>query len=249
MLSVMTVKVKLFAMLRERAGQGAIDVEVADGATAAEVAAELGAKHGLGDLLERMPVVMAVNRDYVDPSTILNDGDELALIPPVSGGAPARLHAKVVEKAPSADRLTEFVRDGAAGGIVVFHGTTRDQDRLDYEAYMPMAEEKIAEIIGEVAERHDLIALAAEHRIGTVPLAETSVVIAASAAHRAEAFAGAREALDRIKSEVPVWKKEVSQGEDGETARWVEGVAPPAPGKDNGQRRDAADAAMIGDQT
>lgn len=248
MLDDMTVKVRLFAMLRERAGKGAIDVDVTDGSTAAQVAAELGEKHGLGDLLERMPIVMAVNRDYADPGTILKDGDELALIPPVSGGAPARLHARVIDVVPSADRLTEFVRDGAAGGIVVFHGTTRNDDRLDYEAYLPMAEEKITAILSDVADKHSLIALAAEHRIGAVPLSETSVVIAASAAHRAEAFAGAREALDRIKSEVPIWKKEISRGEDGESARWVEGVAPSVPSRDNIERREAAEAATIGDQ-
>lgn len=219
-------------MLRERAGQSAFDMEVEDGATAAQVTAAIGERHGLTDLLERMPVVMAVNRDYVEADAVLSDGDELALIPPVSGGAGeprvaiARLHARVVDEPLSADRLTELVRDGAAGGIVVFQGTTREVDRLDYEAYMPMAEEKIAEILDEVAERHGLIALAAEHRVGPVPRAETSVVIAASAAHRAEAFAGAREALDRIKAEVPVWKREVLVGEAGEVARWVDGVPP-----------------------
>jgi molybdopterin converting factor subunit 1 len=221
-----TVKVRLFAMLRERAGQSAIDVDVAEGATAAQVTAELGKRHGLTDLLARMPVVMAINRDYADAGTVLRDGDELALIPPVSGGAAARLHARVTQETLSADRLSEFVRDPAAGGIVVFQGTTRTVDRLDYEAYMPMAEEKIVEILEAVAARHELIALAAEHRTGAVPLSETSVVIAASAAHRAEAFAGARETLDRIKAEVPVWKREVTEGADGESAKWVEGVAP-----------------------
>jgi len=242
------VKVRLFAMLRERAGRSAIDVEIAEGATAAQVTAELGIRHGLTDLLERMPVVMAVNRDYVTADAVLSDGDELALIPPVSGGAAARLHARVIEEPLSADRLSEFVRDPAAGGIVVFQGTTRVVDRLDYEAYMPMAEEKIAEILREVAERHDLIALAAEHRFGAVPLSETSVVIAASAAHRAEAFAGARETLDRIKAEVPVWKREVTDGADGESAEWVEGVAPPAPRTGNAEQQDPAAAAIVGDQ-
>lgn len=225
----MTVKVRLFAMLRERAGQGSIDVEVAEGATPADVMAAIGESHGLAEIFERMSLVMAVNRDYVEPTTVLSAGDELALIPPVSGGAGPRLQARVTEEPLSADRLAEFVRDPAAGGIVVFQGTTRDVDRLDYEAYMPMAEEKIAAILEDIAERHQLIALAAEHRHGEVPLAETSVVIAASAAHRAEAFAGAREALDRIKAEVPVWKKEVSQQAGGESGRWVDGTLPPTP--------------------
>lgn len=225
----MTVKVRLFAMLRERAGQGSIDVEVAEGATPADVMAAIGESHGLAEIFERMSLVMAVNRDYVEPTTVLSAGDELALIPPVSGGAAPRLHVRVVAEPLSADRLAEFVRDPAAGGIVVFQGTTREVDRLDYEAYMPMAEEKIAAILEQVAANNDLIALAAEHRYGEVPLAETSVVIAASAAHRGEAFAGAREALDRIKAEVPVWKKEVSLGPDGQSGGWVEGTVPPVP--------------------
>src|SRR4051794_7157434 len=107
-----------------------------------------------------------------------------------------------------------------AGAIVTFQGTTRDVDSLEYEAYREMAEEKIAAIVTQAIDRHGLEAAAAEHRVGAVPLTEASVVVAASAAHRAEAFAGAREIIDRIKAEAPIWKKEVEAGEQ----RWVEGT-------------------------
>lgn len=229
MLRRVTVKVKLFAMLRERAGRGEVSVEAAEGATVDEVSAQLAELAGLGDLLTRMTVVTAVNREYVPGDTRLRDGDELALIPPVSGGAEPPVHARVTTEPLSADRLCELVRDDAAGAIVCFQGTTRDVNRLDYEAYPEMAQSKIEKILREVAVRHGLLAAAAEHRHGAVPLAETSVVVAVSAPHRGEAFAGAREALDRIKSEAPIWKSEVVAGDGGETATWVEGVAPPVP--------------------
>jgi molybdopterin synthase catalytic subunit len=109
--------------------------------------------------------------------------------------------------------------------VVTFSGTTRDVERLDYEAYGEMAQERIAAILSECVERHGLQAAAAEHRTGAVPRGEASVVVAVSAAHRAEAFAGAREAIDRIKAEAPVWKKEIDGGRGG---NWVEGTLPAA---------------------
>ena len=120
--------------------------------------------------------------------------------------------------------LAGRVGDPRAGAIVTFQGTTRDVDRLDYEAYEEMARERIEAILGACAERHGLLAAAAEHRVGAVPRGATSVVVAVSAPHREEAFAGAREAIDRIKAEAPIWKREV----DGAAERWVEGQ--PAPG-------------------
>lgn len=225
----MTVKVKLFAMLRERAGTSALTVEIEEGSTADQVTAELGRQAGLTDLLDRLPVVMAVNREYVHGDALVHDGDELALIPPVSGGAAGDdvlIHVRVTGEPLSADRVSELVRRGDAGAIVTFQGTTRTVDRLDYEAYSPMAEEKIEEILRETAARHELLAVAAEHRTGAVATGESSVVIAAAAAHRAEAFNAAREVLDRIKSEAPVWKREVTgEGED-ERTNWVEGNVP-----------------------
>ena len=218
----MFVSVRLFAMLRERAGRDEVELELPDGATVRDALDAVAARHGLADLLERMPVVMAVNREYASGDTTLAESDELALIPPVSGGAPSVTHARVTDEPLSLERLAALVGRPGAGAIVTFQGTTRDVERLEYEAYREMAGERIAAIVADAIERHGLEAAAAEHRVGTVPLGEASVAVAASAAHRGEAFAGAREIIDRIKAEAPIWKKEVDAGK----GRWVEGASP-----------------------
>jgi molybdopterin converting factor subunit 1 len=207
----MEVTVRLFAMLRERAGASTVTLELADGARVNDA---LAALDGLADGL---PLVMAVNREYADAEAVLSPGDELALIPPVSGGAPF-----VTEEPLSLDALVQRVRHPAAGAVVTFQGVTREVERLEYEAYVEMAEKRIDEIVTEAIGRHGLTAATAEHRVGDVPLTEPSVAVAVSAPHRAEAFAGAREIIDRIKAEAPIWKKEV----DGDDARWVEGARP-----------------------
>jgi molybdopterin synthase catalytic subunit len=131
-------------------------------------------------------------------------------------------HARVTEEPLSVERLAALVSRRAAGAIVTFQGTTRDVDQLEYEAYREMAEERIAAIVTDAIERHGLEAAATEHRVGTVALGAASVAVAVSAAHREEAFAGAREIIDRIKAEAPIWKKEVDAGSE----RWVEGTPP-----------------------
>jgi MoaE-MoaD fusion protein len=220
----MVLQVRLFAVLRERAGSDRLEIEVADGATVAEALEALRAKsEPLAEALEAMPVVMAVNRSYVGEEEILSAGDELALIPPVSGGAD-RLHVRVTAEPLSADRLNQRVATHHTGAIVTFQGTTRDVERLDYEAYEPMAEEKIAAILRDALARHEIEGAAAEHRTGPVPRGEPSVVVAVAAAHRGPAFAAGREAIDRIKAEAPIWKREV----EGDRAEWVEGTPPPA---------------------
>jgi MoaE-MoaD fusion protein len=131
-------------------------------------------------------------------------------------------HVRVTKEELSLERLAALVGRPEAGAIVTFQGTTRDIERLEYEAYDGMAEERIAAIVADAIDRHGLAAAAAEHRTGTVPLGEASVTVAVSAAHREEAFAGAREIIDRIKAEVPIWKKEVDAGDE----RWVDGARP-----------------------
>jgi MoaE-MoaD fusion protein len=212
------VTVLLFAMLRERAGARQITIELPDGARVRDALDELG------DLAADLPLVMAVNREYAPEDHVLDPGDELALIPPVSGGASpaAAVHARVTSEPLSLDAVSERVRDPRAGAVVTFQGVTRDVDKLEYEAYVEMAEERIAAIVAEAVERHGLCAAAAEHRVGDVPLSEPSVIVAASSAHRGEAFAGAREIIDRVKAEAPIWKKEIEGGE----GRWVEGTRP-----------------------
>jgi molybdopterin converting factor subunit 1 len=210
----MQVTVRLFAQLRERAGTSELSIDLPEGARVKDAIEELGA------LAADLPVVMAVNREYADGEAELAPGDELALIPPVSGGeAP---WARVTTDPLSVDSLIERVSDPRAGAVVTFQGVTRDVERLEYEAYAEMAEPRIEAILRDAIERHGVCAAAAEHRIGTVPLSEPSVLVAVSAPHRGEAFAAAREVIDRIKAEAPIWKKEVAGGEE----RWVEGTAP-----------------------
>ena len=212
----MEVTVRLFAMLRERAGTGELTLELPEGARVRD------ALDALGHLADGLPLVMAVNREYAPEDHVLDAGDELALIPPVSGGEMTTAHARVTAEPLSLDALVERVRDPRAGGLVTFQGVTREVDRLEYEAYAEMAEERIAEIVAAAVERHGLCAAACEHRVGEVPLSEPSVVVAVSAPHRPEAFAGAREIIDRVKAEAPIWKREVEGGE----GRWVEGTRP-----------------------
>jgi molybdopterin converting factor subunit 1 len=213
----MVVTVRLFAMLRERAGASEVTLELPDGARVRD------ALDSLGDLARGLPLVMAVNREYAPEDQVLDAGDELALIPPVSGGSTANvLHARVIEEPLSLDALVARVRDPRAGAVVTFQGVTREVERLHYEAYVEMAEERIAAIVGDAVSAHGLCAAACEHRVGEVPLSEPSVAAAVSAAHRGEAFAGAREIIDRVKAEAPIWKKETEDGE----GRWVDGRRP-----------------------
>jgi len=217
------VRVRLFAQLRERAGTRELALELPEGACVADALARLD------HLARGLPLVLAVNRSYAAEDQPLAPGDELALIPPVSGGAgdePATVaHALVTEESLSLDALALRVRDPRAGAIVTFQGVTREVARLSYEAYAEMAQERIAAIVAEAIASHGLCAAACEHRVGEVPLSEPSVVVAVSAAHRGEAFAGAREIIDRVKAEAPIWKREVT----GEGAAWVPGTRPPTP--------------------
>ncbi|MCW2783357.1 MAG: molybdopterin converting factor, subunit 1 [Marmoricola sp.] len=211
----MIVHLRLFAGLRERAGARTLDLDLPDGARVSDALA------AVGELTAGVPVVMAVNREYADGAVVLAAGDELALIPPVSGGA----FSVVIDGPLSLDLLVEQVRDERAGAVVTFSGVTREVAQLDYEAYAEMASPVIVEIVAAAVERHGLCAGAAQHRVGTVALGEASVIVAASAPHRGEAFAGAREMIDEIKARAPIWKKE--------EGTWVEGTVPTAngPGK------------------
>jgi MoaE-MoaD fusion protein len=201
------VSVRLFAGLRERAGEAERTVELREGARLADVwpALDLGR--------EPEGLLYAVNKGYADPDRPLADGDEVALIPPVSGGSfrltedPIELGAVVAE-----------VADERAGAIATFTGTTRRESRgrrvlhLDYEAYAGMAEDVMAEIAAELESRYALCAVAITHRIGRVGIGEASVAIAVSAPHRQDALAACRDAIDALKERVPLWKKEVYEG-------------------------------------
>ena len=206
------MRVRLFAVLRDRAGASEIELELPDGAVVRDALARMA------PLIEGVPSVMAVNHEYAHPETELHGGDEVALIPPVSGGSVGSLHTRVTPDPLVLDPLIKRVRDPRAGAVVTFLGVTREVELLEYEAYVEMAEREMADIVARAIERHGLCSAAAEHRVGVVPLSEPSVAVAASAPHRAEAFAGAREIIDEIKARAPIWKRE-----DGQ---WVSGATP-----------------------
>lgn len=221
----MQVRIRLFAVLRERAGTDELLLDLPEGSRVRDALAAAPVVALAGGL----PLVMAVNREYARDDAPLSAGDELALVPPVSGGAqqpnpaaPPPPHVAVTAEPLSLDALVARVRDTRAGAVVTFSGVTRDVDSLVYEAYTEMALEQMAAIVAEAIARHGLCAAAAEHRVGVVPLSEPSVLVAVSAAHRPEAFLGAREIIDRIKAAAPIWKQEVEGGE----ASWVEGSRP-----------------------
>jgi molybdopterin synthase catalytic subunit len=226
------ISVRLFAILRERAGRSTFELELPDGSTVGDALDRLREEPGLREPLERIRIAVAVNREYATTLDALSSGDELALVPPVSGGGPS-VQVKVGEGPLSLEEIaTRVVRD-EAGAVVSFQGVTREVERLDYEAYREMAEERIAAILRDCVDEHGLEAAAAEHRIGSVPLGEASVIVSVSAAHRDAAFAGARDAIDRIKAEAPIWKREV----EGSEGRWVDGTpAPQAETRPRGER-------------
>jgi len=203
----MRVTVRLFAGLREHAGTAQRDVDLSDGARVEDVWRALE----LGD--EPAGLVFAVNRAYVERSQALADGDEVALIPPVSGGA-FRLTEDPIDLAA----VVAEVEDDHAGAIATFVGTVRAQSRgrqvvrLEYEAYEGMAENVMADLAGRLKERYDLCAIAITHRVGVCEIGDASVAIAVSAPHRQDALAACKDAIDTLKETVPLWKKEVYEG-------------------------------------
>jgi molybdopterin synthase catalytic subunit/molybdopterin converting factor small subunit len=208
----MRITVRLFAVLRERAGCGERELDLGDGSRVGDVWGALG----LGD--EPAGIAYARNREYADRDAALSDGDEVALIPPVSGGA-FRVQSEPLDLAA----VVAEVSDPGAGAIATFVGTTRDHNRgrtvthLEYDAYPEMAEAEMAKIAAAVIDRHGVRHVAIAHRTGHVPIGEASVIIAVSAAHRGAAMDACREAIDTLKQTVPVWKKEVF--ESGE--EWI----------------------------
>ena len=200
----MTVVVRLFAGLRERAGWSSREIEAA---TVDDVWPALG----LGD--EPEGLLYAVNREYAERGQELREGDEVALIPPVSGG-----DFRVTEEPLSLEAVVAEVADERAGGIATFTGTVRRQSRghevtyLEYEAYAEMAEDVMVQLAADLEGRHELCAVAIHHRVGRVEIGEPSVVIAVSAPHRQAALAACKEAIDTLKETVPLWKKEVYEG-------------------------------------
>jgi len=220
----MRIHVLYFAVFRERLKRDEEDIELAEGATVAQAVDTLAARHpDVGTLRGRFRV--AVNQDFVDDAHVLRDRDELALIPPVAGGADR--HVVLSDLPLSLDRCIAAVSGAGMGGIVTFtgmvrlhsHGTTIDH--LEYEAYAPMAVKVMTQLCDEIEAEIAGVRIAVEHRVGNLAIGDIAVVIAAAAPHRAEAFTACRAMIDRLKDRVPIWKKEI--GTAGE--EWV-GLGP-----------------------
>jgi molybdopterin synthase catalytic subunit len=199
------VTVRLFAGLRERAGWSQREIE------GVSLVSDVWPVLDLGD--EPEGLLYAVNKEYAPAEQELTDGDVVALIPPVSGGA-----FVLTEKPVSLDDVVQEVASEEAGAIATFSGTARRHSRgrvvkyLDYEGYEGMAEEMMEKLADGLKERYDVQSIAIHHRVGRVELGEPSVVIAVSAAHRADALAACKDAIDILKVDVPLWKKEVYEG-------------------------------------
>jgi molybdopterin converting factor subunit 1 len=201
------VTVRLFAGLRERAGTGERLLELPREAVVADVWKAL-------DIGDAPPgLLYAVNREYATTDHVLAEGDEVAVIPPVSGGG-----FSLSTEALDLERVVAEVADERAGAIATFVGTTRIESRgrvvhhLEYEAYAGMAEKVMADLAGALQRRYDLCNVAIAHRVGRVAIGESSVVIAVSAPHRSDALAACKDAIDTLKETVPLWKKEVYEG-------------------------------------
>jgi molybdopterin synthase catalytic subunit len=220
------VEILYFAILRERAGRARETLELPDGADVSAARAAVAEHHPqIAALLPRVQV--AVNRTQAPDAQRLADGDEVALLPPVAGGAGPRKIA-IIDRPLLVEETVAAVSGPNRGGVVTFTGVVRRQGhhlpdvvRLEYEAYAEMAEEVLADIAEEIEREWPGTAISIHHRVGTLTVGEIAVAITAASAHRAPAFEACRAAIDRLKERAPIWKKEV--GESGEA--WL-GLGP-----------------------
>ncbi|HMU39309.1 MAG TPA: molybdopterin converting factor subunit 1 [Pseudomonadota bacterium] len=213
----MKVSVRYFALLKERLGKDRETVELPDGASVSELLSRLSERQPFV-AASRKAVQVAVNQEFMPETTVLADGDEVALIPPVAGGAP---HVRLSQTPLDPAEVFSAVAAPGQGGIVMFVGIVRDHNegkevvRLDYEAYDDMALKKMADLAARIEGEHAGAKVAMVHRVGSLSVGDAAVVLAASAPHRPEAFAACRAAIEALKHEVPIWKKEFSK--DGAT--------------------------------
>ena len=215
----MEVEVHFYALYHERAGRKQLTVGLESGATVSEMVQEI--RRLFPELAPpSVEIVVAVNSEYATPGTVLSDGDDVALIPPVSGGQDM---IEITRQSLRPEEVTAKVRKDTNGAVVTFLGTTRlfaEGQKvlyLEYEAYEQMALKELEKIRGEIQSRWDVEDIAISHRIGRVDIGEISLVVAVASAHRKEAFHACHQAVDRLKETVPIWKKEYF--EDG--YHWV----------------------------
>lgn len=218
------VTVRCFAAVREALGTDVMVVDVGSGTTVEALRRQLGET---APALLRLAVAFAVNRDYARSDTILRDGDEVAFIPPISGGSGANdlYRFDLVQGEIDPRALERECRTDADGAVVTFAGTTRNQNdgaavlSLRYEAYTEMAHKVMCGLFEEAIKRFPITRARVVHRLGDVPVGESSVVVVVASPHRGPAFDACRFLMDRLKHEVPIWKLE--QLGEGKTVRWV----------------------------
>jgi molybdopterin converting factor subunit 1 len=227
----MRVRILFFGMLKELAGRASDTIDVAENALVADVLRHYESQ--IPRLKDVFPsVALAVNQQYSGPDTKLKTDDEIALLPPVSGGAPERSapHVRIVREVIDTQRIVGALKRGEDGATLVFEGVVRNQTRgrktlyLEYEAYEEMALSQIEKLAVEALEKFQIRAVAIVHRLGRLEIGEASVLIAVASAHRAAAFEACRWLIDTLKRTVPIWKKEFF--EDG--AVWADGEPFPA---------------------
>jgi MoaE-MoaD fusion protein len=233
-MTIVRVKVLFFGMLKDIVGRGEDHIEVADGARLESVFTSYARQFPrLTDL--ESSIVLACNHEFCDRSAAIRDGDEIAFLPPVSGGSERYTHQSCDEETGCFFALTRETIDtpaiarqllrGEDGAVVDFEGVVRNNTKgratkfLDYECYEPMAVKMMAEIGRDIAGAFAIGRIAMVHRLGRLEIGEASVVIVVTAPHRRPAFEAALEGINRLKRIVPIWKKE--HFADGEV--WVEG--------------------------
>ena len=222
----MKVNVRLFAGLHDLVGQRNVTLDLAEGATVDQLRAQLSRQYPVVTPF-LSTLVCAVDEEYVTAEHPLRDGDDVALIPPVSGGSePAEGPFQLTSEPLDPQRLVAAIRKDESGAVALFYGVARNHSdgrpvlALEYEAYPALAEKKLRSVAEEVRTRWPITGIGILHRTGRLAIGETSLLVAVSAAHRQEAFQACHYAVDRIKETVPIWKKEV--WEDGDGA-WVDG--------------------------
>ena len=225
----MRVRVLFFGMLKDIVGKTADAIDLPEGASVRDVLARYESQ--IPRLKESLPsLALAVNQQYAGPDTILKSDDEVALLPPVSGGAPDQRRASIVHEAIDTQRVVAGLKRGEDGAALAFEGIVRNQTRgrktlyLDYEAYEDMALEQMEALATQALQQFQIRDVAIVHRLGRLEIGETSVLIAVASAHRAAAFEACRWLIDTLKRTVPIWKKE--HFEDG--AVWADGEPFPA---------------------
>jgi MoaE-MoaD fusion protein len=228
-LTLMRVHVLFFGVLKDLVGRASDSLDLREGATVADVLDYYEAQ--IPKIREVLPTIaLSVNQHYAGPAAILGNDDEVALLPPVSGGASRTAHAAIVRERIESQSVLDSIKRPEDGAAVVFEGVVRNHTRgrqtlyLDYEAYEEMALKQMEELARQALAQFPVRDVALVHRLGRLEIGEASVLIVVASAHRGAAFDACRWLIDTLKKTVPIWKKEYFV--DG--AVWADGEPFPA---------------------